>query len=229
MADAFKTGFPVNNGLLPTSGVPRALPVDLNFSGSAVLALNLFAELAGNQIDYIQSIYVDNRSNAEALTITETAIGQTISCPANSQGIFPLFMVGVNLVAAKTTIGGTAKIILVSVPLTSSVWSASSSGGGGTLPAQLAGSAWASTSASVGLASASILAANPARKRVLFQSGTANTGEISIRFGGAASASLGVTLFPGGTYTTPGGQTEDPSQVFAISTVAAQTLTVWEM
>ena len=87
----------------------------------------------------------------------------------------------------------------------------------------------APTSASVGLTSATVVAANPARTSLVLTNITTNTGQIALSFSSsAAEVNKGIILYPGEAFEMDE-RSFTPAACKAISDVAAQTLSIQEM
>lgn len=208
------------------------MPVDVMIAGSPV-TVNPFAELASEQIDIIQTLFVDNSSGTNAVSIHVQISDQTLYCPAGAQAIFPVFSVGAGIFTFSRVDAGTLKAIFVNVPMTTAIWSASSIGGGGSyaFPSQLTGSAWTDYSSTIALGGTSqqAIAANAARKRILIANPDTATETLYVNFGGAASAANSIALFPGGTYVTPGGETESPQSIYVLGATSGHVYIAKEM
>jgi hypothetical protein len=98
---------PVFNALVPKEG-PKVVPVLLNYSqfgfGSNSFNVDFRDLIEGGQIYCIQSVFIDNWNNATEVDVTVQGTGQVVRCPANSQGVFPVFAQKV----ARFTVSSTA-------------------------------------------------------------------------------------------------------------------------
>jgi hypothetical protein len=92
----------------PGNAVPeqgnRELPLTLDFSNIGMISDTLFNEQSSSQIDFIQSVYIDNSGNAGEFTITFNGM-QTIIAQPYTQGIYPVIASGALSYIAKTPQG----------------------------------------------------------------------------------------------------------------------------
>ena len=79
--------YQVQNLMVPNEG-PKAVPLVLDFSQQPQYDLNLQNIESRNFISQIQSVFIDNRNNAQPVTITFDGSNQTIQCAPNRQGYF---------------------------------------------------------------------------------------------------------------------------------------------
>jgi hypothetical protein len=97
-------------GSRPTQG-NRELPVTYNFTNAAVLFDDLTPEMMGNEIDTVQSIWVDNSQNPNDVTIL---LGQYQSLLVRQyrQGIYPVIFQG-SLRVSLTTVQGNVNVNVI--------------------------------------------------------------------------------------------------------------------
>lgn len=82
--------FTVNNNLAPKDE-PRVMFVAVPFSASVhSITEDFVLETTGGAIDNIQSMYVDNADNANAVTFLFKVTNQRVIVPANAQGYFAI-------------------------------------------------------------------------------------------------------------------------------------------
>lgn len=85
-----RVGFSTFNGLVPHRS-PRVLRVSLDFSVTiASIMLDLQEEMLTAQLEFVQTLYLDNAANANGLTVVVGATQQIIKIKANTQGYFPV-------------------------------------------------------------------------------------------------------------------------------------------
>ena len=119
---ALKTGFQIWNGLAPEGG-PVCMPVDFDFSSVANQQVDLFLEEANKQIDFVQSVYIDNADNAAAFTLTVSGTGQRIRVKANTQGWYPLLSGDQTRVNVSSTVAAVkVTVIFCNVPMPTAQW-----------------------------------------------------------------------------------------------------------
>jgi hypothetical protein len=119
----------VNNLAMPANGA-RIVPVDLDFtaatgSNGAAINFDLVQELEKAELDFIQSVFIDNRVNAQPFILTLQGVGgfgYTIGVAPNSQGVFPLPVEGMAKFAALTVGLFVVPLIFWNIALPYAVW-----------------------------------------------------------------------------------------------------------
>lgn len=88
-----RSSFPLPNTAKPING-GVALPINFSFDVGGVASQNadLNAEMQANQIDFVQSIWIDNSANANPVTLIFAGMAQRIIVKKNHQGIYPLLI-----------------------------------------------------------------------------------------------------------------------------------------
>lgn len=84
------TPVPVTYGYGPESG-PKTVFVKPDFSEKSVFDIDLDRLIENGNIEFIQSVFVDNTDSSQALIIEPQMSQQRIVVPASWQGYFPLF------------------------------------------------------------------------------------------------------------------------------------------
>lgn len=103
--------FAVFSGLLPGEQGPLALSDTLVFTATInAIPGDLYKDEALGRIEFVQAVFIDNSLNPAKITLTMGGSQQKISCPANYQGVFPVF-------APTPTIYVAQSIGAVSVPI----------------------------------------------------------------------------------------------------------------
>jgi len=197
-----KQGFPVSNGYAPAGG-PRALPITLDFTAVASISTDLVQEIEAGVINMVQSIYVDNSANPNALTIIFDQTQQKLVVPANAQGIFPVITPkDAPRFVASTNAGAVVGVILLNVPMPLTQT--------GPVTLQVANinpivtnMTDRSGNIAVGGASQQLAAANAVRRRILVENPSTAAESLFINFGAAASVNGAAT--PDSIEITPGG------------------------
>jgi len=119
MNTALKTAFPLMNGYAPKEG-PRGLPMELDFSNTTIYRENFFKEHSTGVISFFQTVWVDNKSNANPLYVRmRGGLSQEIEVPAGAQGAYPLFAVLPQPIEIETTqdTGLIIEVVFLNVPL----------------------------------------------------------------------------------------------------------------
>lgn len=115
----------VYNALVPKEGAKAvATMVDLTVAYGVTIDFTL-AYLQG-KISQIQCVYIDNSANAYSVTLTTDNPVNAVTCPAYSQGTFPI----ISAIRAKilaTSLGAVIiPMVFLNVPVSLSVWSVES-------------------------------------------------------------------------------------------------------
>lgn len=188
-------------------GGPKALHVPMVFpAGVTTLDFHLFQRAAQRDIEFIQSMYVDNSLNANTLIFKFNGLNQVVTVPATAQGVFPIIVPMSNPKFSVTTTGPlTIDAYFLNIPLPYASWGQSI-----TIPPVTVGvitGAMADDSGTIAVANTSQLAiaANAARKRVIIQAASANVDALFIDFGTAATVAKGIKIPPGGSFDTLAG------------------------
>lgn len=203
-----RQAFPVSNGYAPQGG-PRGMPIALDFTNQASYAIDLVQEIEQNTLNMLQSIYVDNSANANALTIIFDQTNQRLVIPATAQGIWPVITPkdAPRFIASTTQAAVVVNLILLNVPMpltqygpiavtitnvnatfTPTVSNATDRGAVATGADQI------------------LMAANAARKRVVIENPSTTATSLFINFGAAATLNPGpgapnsIEILPGGYY-----------------------------
>lgn len=190
---------------------PRGLPVTLEFGTVATQEFDLEGPQTLGQLDFVQTIYVDNGDNLNALTLRLPG-GQRLVIPATAQGFYPVVCpVAKFTLNASTTIAANLQvpIILMNVPVSSQQW--------GPITVNVASvtatftptpGEWsdASGSIAVGNTSQTLFPASATAIRRVVQNPSGNIGSLWINFGGvAASPADSIEITPGSSYDTATG------------------------
>lgn len=116
--------FQLPNNLKPLQG-PCGLGINFDFTGG-VLAIpaDLMREQQSGIIDYVQSIFIDNRLNGSAFKITFSGFSFVINCKANRQGLFPVLAPsgGALSFLAESAGGVVVPTIMINVPMAYFTW-----------------------------------------------------------------------------------------------------------
>jgi hypothetical protein len=131
---------PVSLGYYPAEG-SKVCSLRYNFSA----LLNYFEDLQQLKImgmeTAIQSMFIDNSQNSQAVTIVIPGTQQVIVVPPNYQGIFPIFLTdGPAYFISVAAVGGYTNVLLLNVPCnTAGVWNAQAPATSGASQALLTG------------------------------------------------------------------------------------------
>lgn len=102
---------------------PKVLSVPLDFTANTEFTLNLQQVQDSGAFDQVLAIYIDNRANGAALSVTMGGTLQNLSWPKNSQGYLPC-LPGPNPTTIKfTTSGGVAvNAFLCNFDIAPAIW-----------------------------------------------------------------------------------------------------------
>lgn len=180
-----KTMFPVFNGFAPSNGGPKAMPLVLDFSANAQVEFDLIDAVQRGAVEFVQSAWIDNSDNPNALTISFSQTGQRLKIPAGASGCWPIIAPsGLRCVASTIPGGGViAYMILLNVPMPMTQFGPVSVAG--TLALPLA----AYTNHSLVLTGISqlLIPANANRKSVMISAPSTNANSVWINFGAGAT------------------------------------------
>lgn len=114
---------PVDNGKIPNA--PKTLRVDFDFrAGAQSYSVDTTLIRAQGKLDIIQSIYIDNvtGANNQPVTIAVSGTNQSISVPANFQGIFPLLVTDRAAFTIESSGNGTASMFFANFQQAPFMW-----------------------------------------------------------------------------------------------------------
>lgn len=122
---ALGTSFGINNVIVPRGG-PKCVPALLDFSTTGQIEIDGQYVVDTSQIEFIQGVFIDNRANATAFTLTCGGTGQVIQAAPNTQGYYALLaQTPPKLVAATTQLNArVVPLFFYNVPIQSQTWKA---------------------------------------------------------------------------------------------------------
>lgn len=188
-----------SNQMMPAANAIKVLPYRARLDlGPSTVELDLTNAQTSGVIDQIQSIYIDNSGNLQPVTVGCSLTNQTVTCPPQSQGFFPLLIA----MPPKITFTSTGAVIvpvwLINVPMPVGAWSAVSMGGNPTVTLTSR-----STVSPNPASSQQLMAANRLRRYVIIKA--PETADLWINpFGGVAGVGLAdcFKIIMGGQYET---------------------------
>lgn len=115
--------YPIANVIVPSGG-PKTVPCSADFSNAAIFDIDGQAMIDAHAMEYIQGVYIDNASNAVAVTLTCNGTNQRIVCGPNMQGFFPLLVQSPPkfTIAATQAAGRIVNLQFYNVPIMSCNW-----------------------------------------------------------------------------------------------------------
>lgn len=111
----------IYNALVPKEG-PKAVPVNLDFTLATSFLIDFTQAYLKQSMSVIQTLWVDNFANAQAVIFTVAGTSQTIEVPPNSQGSFPIISAIRAKITVTSTTAGIVRCIFLNVPLPAAVW-----------------------------------------------------------------------------------------------------------
>ncbi len=116
--------FGTTNMVLPPEG-PRVLPFIYDFQTAAIIDQDLVLPIQNGVIESIQTMFVDNSTNPNALTINVGEKGQTIVFPPRSQGYVPILFNdqdGTFTFSTTQGVGVVVNVFFANVPIMPIIW-----------------------------------------------------------------------------------------------------------
>lgn len=193
-----RPAFPTNNGFAPKIG-PKILPVysqELDFSSVTTIALDFVKELEGEVIGEIQSVYIDNLNNPNALTLTVAETQFRITALGNTQGMYPVGGIANKLaVQSAATTSAAVALHFFNVPMAPFVWGP----GALAIPTTILVATGLGDAADVTMTGAAvlILPANANRVDAILTAPAGNAGSIRIGTQATVGAARGAEMRPG--------------------------------
>lgn len=126
MAQSNTTLFPVpvDSGKIPREG-PAYVPVNYDFSGGTqAYTTDMTSIKQAGKISAIQSVFIDNANNSQPVVLKVSGTNQSISVPANFQGVFPILVTGQALFTITSTGNGVASLFFGNVAQAAYMWQA---------------------------------------------------------------------------------------------------------
>jgi hypothetical protein len=122
---------PTGCGYYPAEG-SRVVNAIYNWASQAGYGEDLSQLVTLGLESSIQAVYIDNTENLNTVQLIVATSGQIISCPAYSQGIFPIFFSGtpfLQIVSLKSNATQCTRVSYLNFPVqTSGVWQGASPG-----------------------------------------------------------------------------------------------------
>lgn len=214
--------FQIPNNFAPAwrggKGGPKGMHLSLDFSTDSEIDLDLFARVSALDLEFVQSMYVDNADNTAALIFTFQGLQQRVKVPASAQGVFPIIAPKTNpKIKVSTTPGVVIDVQLLNVPMAYAIW-----GEAVTIPPVTVGVITGimtdfSGTIAVGGTSQAAIPANVNRKRAIIQAAPGNVDSLFVDFGAAAASATGIEIPPGSAFDTLAG----PLSTAAINIIGA--------
>lgn len=227
--------FPTANATAPVKnnddgslspGIPKFARVSVEIPASGSITLNLSDVITSEQIDQIQTVWVDNRAGANPFTVTSSVLQIVRSVPAGAQALLPFFVVpGDTRFTFSRADAGTVVVGFLNVPLPSD-----QGGGNGIVVydptiADLLTPPNIATRTSVAAAAVDtlILAANASRKGAsIFNDSASATLYLALGTAAATIADYTVKILPGQFYETLAGYTGQIRGIWSAAVGAAK-------
>ncbi len=114
--------FTVTNLAVPCEG-PRVQPLLLDFSVGPFYSIDLQNTQALKQFSMVQAVFIDNKDNANSITIANQITGQAITIGANKQAYLNILCPNPAQLTFQSNGGVVVKVDLLNFPVTNCVWS----------------------------------------------------------------------------------------------------------
>lgn len=204
MSDNRDVSYALTMRSFPSRG-PAALQIGFDFTTTAAIIGDLFLETERGLISNIQSVKIDNSNNGSAFSLQffgVGALGDTITCPANSVLFSPALIVSEDVprYVAKSAGGVIVPVTLLNIEMPYFVYS--------TAAAKAAIVTGVQTNHSGTNTGADLIAipANAGRLRAVIQNPQANNNSFWIQFGAVATADFhSQEIAPGQEFDTANG------------------------
>ncbi len=121
--------FPVANGYAPDDDQgSRLARVTVQLGAGVQGQLNLFDVVAAEQIDKLQTIFIDNSTGANAVTLQSSVIAIPYAIPAGCYALLPWWQTqGDSLMLIQRADAGTVRLAFFNVPMPAIIWDADGS------------------------------------------------------------------------------------------------------
>lgn len=200
--------FPIDYGLLPKPEEnPRTIRTFVTLEAAVVYNLSLGTLVDQEALSNIQTIKIDNSAGANPVTVRAGKTGDTVICPAYSQGYYPFLFGDDSNIEISRADAGQITLWLINMPMPTAQWSVVASGGtvvidAATIAALIVALEQSATATKTNVAmtgaSVALFAANASRKAAtIWNDGAAI---MYVNFGAAASATACVVAIPAGSY-----------------------------
>jgi hypothetical protein len=101
---ASRVASPVARNAQPEQG-SKGVPVNFDFTATNVVSSDLTIEMQSNQISFVQSVWIDNRLNAQPFVLTFLGLNYTVQVRAGRQGTYPVYSTSGDLRFTATSVG----------------------------------------------------------------------------------------------------------------------------
>lgn len=122
MADTL-SAWPAHNGYVPKMG-PRALGVSLSLVANVAQNLELAKEELVKQLDFVQTLFVDNSQGTGTITIISKVHNQRLIVPPASMAYLPVLSTDQSQFSIVSTSTVILPVSFINVPMPAIVWSA---------------------------------------------------------------------------------------------------------
>lgn len=211
----------------PSQG-SKALPVNFDFSAAAQIAIDLLLEMQSGEIDFIQSVYVDNSLNPSPVTFlfpNATGLDNKLTVAARMQGYYPVNApVGIMKFTVQSAGGVEVPCTFYNIEFPYVQWT--------TLPTTvpLSTGAYVDHSAAITGVDQIIIPANAGRLGYFIENLATSVNSIFINFGAAATAGAGsIEITPGGYWPNGNGGAPITTQAIHLIGTAGDKFTAKEL
>jgi hypothetical protein len=107
---------------------PKSVPMIFDFSTATSFTVDFSSLISRAFINLIQTVFIDNAAGSTNVSISFEGTQQTVTCPPNSQGYFPIL----TLEQAKCTVSSPGTTVVnmqfINIPIAPCVWSTTVTG-----------------------------------------------------------------------------------------------------
>lgn len=125
------SSFEVFNGFAPKKG-PRSMHITIDLSVFNPYQFDLSLVIQRDILEWVQAVYIDNSANPAPFSLKALISNQSITCPAFSQGYFPMVVPNApGFIASSPASSLIIPVEFLNFPVPAAVWGANPNGAGG--------------------------------------------------------------------------------------------------
>ncbi len=116
------TAIGLGNATIPDEG-PKCLPFALDFSAQPSYAIDLQSLQSRNFLSVIQSVFIDNSANPQAVTMAIDGTQQRVTAKAYTQGYYTVLIPNPPRFTVSSAGAVVVRLQCLNVPVAGAVWS----------------------------------------------------------------------------------------------------------
>jgi hypothetical protein len=113
---------PLERSLGMPEGGPRCLPITLDFTAAVEIVLDYTNMQQRGFFNMVQSVWIDNSTNAAVLTISSPGSGQELKIPPLKQGYLCILVPNPIVMRFASTGGTVVQVTLLNFPVSQILW-----------------------------------------------------------------------------------------------------------